>query len=486
VHRDKVEFAFKVRPEDILWSAGMTLIVDDRISKADVVKGAEAHRQYLLRGMVLLDADGQRLEGKIIKVDSPAVPEAGIPLTELLATSFVYRVEYPLARPPARLGFQQHFNTGENLALVVTEATIIREGQDTGITIPVPGGDTVETLAFDWNNPAALPTEVEPVKPAAREPTDLFFYIQNDEVRVEILMPVATLETWLPVVRANYNRLEVAEQTALRAGLEKFFAAQNELKIDGVTVRPRLERLDFFGPDTKDFSARPEPKPLDVMTARVAPILVYSTKGAPRQVELKWTLFNNQVTAVRPVLFAYEQSARFALTPAHPTFTWTNPGVAPVPKIEAVLARQGAGTATARAVLAETLLRNVYRGFDYRAESDIYDALAQSVAGGLLTDLYLKIKQGLIVQEQGGAVARVNEVKVTQAGPADGKLKDGFIERVTWQVTGTVEHWGHIHTRVNEYTADLGIAPAGGAWKIVSLDVTKQTQVKSAMSVRTL
>ena len=172
--------------------------------------------------------------------------------------------------------------------------------------------------------------------------------------------------------------------------------------------------------------------------------------------------------------------------PDKPTFTWDNPGVPPLPKIEAISIRQNAADDNARAALSETLLRNVYRGFDYRSESDIYDALAQSVQGPLLADLYLKIKQGLIMQEQGGAVARVKEVTVTKAEPAQGKAKDGFAERVTWQVEGTVEHWGHIHTRVNEYTADLGIAPNRGVWKINSLDVVKQSQVRSAVSLRRL
>lgn len=52
--------------------------------------------------------------------------------------------------------------------------------------------------------------------------------IHNDEVQVEILMPVATLETWVPIFRANFSRLQIAEQTALRAGLEKFFTAAEQ------------------------------------------------------------------------------------------------------------------------------------------------------------------------------------------------------------------------------------------------------------------
>ena len=46
--------------------------------------------------------------------------------------------------------------------------------------------------------------------------TYTFVYIQNEEVRVEILMPLLTLETWQPVARANTDFLEVAEQLAAR------------------------------------------------------------------------------------------------------------------------------------------------------------------------------------------------------------------------------------------------------------------------------
>ena len=75
VHRDKVELKIKVRPEDILLSGGMTLIVADRIEKAVIVKGAEAHKKFLLDGLVLSDAAGRRLTGKVAKVELFAVPE---------------------------------------------------------------------------------------------------------------------------------------------------------------------------------------------------------------------------------------------------------------------------------------------------------------------------------------------------------------------------------------------------------------------------
>ena len=129
----------------------------------------------------------------------------------------------------------------------------------------------------------------------------------------------------------------------------------------------------------------------------------------------------------------------------------------------------------------------MYRAFDYRDESDIYDALAHSVAGELLADLYLKINRGLQMQEQGGAVARVKEVKVEESTVRKhlGRRK-GFTVGMTWTVEGTVEHWGHIHTRINRYHADFDVRPVEGAWKIMGMQVTDQERVKYQVKLREL
>ena len=63
----------------------------------------------------------------------------------------VYHLEYPLARPPARLGFRQHFNTGAVAMPVVMQMTVFREGVTTGTLIPVPEGERAEHVSFDWS-----------------------------------------------------------------------------------------------------------------------------------------------------------------------------------------------------------------------------------------------------------------------------------------------------------------------------------------------
>ena len=49
------------------------------------------------------------------------------------------------------------------------------------------------------------------------------------------------------------------------------------------------------------------------------------------------------------------------------------------------------------------LLHNVYRAFDRRDESVVYDRLAQSAAGNLLNEIYLKTRQSVELENQGGA-----------------------------------------------------------------------------------
>jgi hypothetical protein len=494
VHRDQLEITIAVMPEDFLLVYGLSANSQLRIATEDIARSAGKHQQYLLDGLIVRDADGTRLAGKVVKIEMPTLPAEGLPVTDLMATTILYRLEFPLVKPPTHLTFQQHFGGESMLIPAIVNLVVTREGLPPEPLVRIPGDEKAETISFDWNETSRAVTgdyaetkarEEEKRKQAmgfsSYSATYTFVYIQNQEVRVEILMPLLTVEMWQPVPRTNADFIEVSEQLGARGTLEKFFTEQNDLKIDGVLVKPKLERLDFYGVDFKDFAMRAEPQRLSAWTARVGAILTYSTKGAPRHVELKWTLFNTEMLAARAVIFAYTKGTRFTFSPGAPVFKWDNPGAAPLPAVTAISSNE-----KSRVSIAESLLRNVYRAFDYQSESDIYDALARSVHGALLTDLYLQIKQGLIVQEQGGAIARVQEVKVIKTEPAEHKSQGGFAEHVTWQVEGTVEHWGHIHTRVNEYAADFEIQPIDRSWKITGLNVRRQSLVKSAVILRKL
>ena len=78
----------------------------------------------------------------------------------------------------------------------------------------------------------------------------------------------------------------------------------------------------------------------------------------------------------------------------------------------------------------------------------MYDKLAVSVSGDLITDIYLQNQRRLLMQEQGGARAKVQDVQLLDAVQVGPQTRRGeFIFQCLWRITGTVNHWGHSHQR---------------------------------------
>ena len=131
--------------------------------------------------------------------------------------------------------------------------------------------------------------------------------------------------------------------------------------------------------------------------------------------------------------------------------------------------------------LLQALLKNVYRVFDFRDESDVYDKLALSVEGDLLTDIYLQNRKSFAVQKAGGAQAKVKDVDIQHA-QAERQAGDTptYAIRGQWTATGTVGHWGHVHTRRNQYDAIVTVKADQGDWKISGLELLEEQRVDPA------
>jgi hypothetical protein len=141
--------------------------------------------------------------------------------------------------------------------------------------------------------------------------------------------------------------------------------------------------------------------------------------------------------------------------------------------------------ATEAIAIFTPLHANIYRAFDYTDESQVYDALARSVDGRLLDDLYNEIYRSLIMQEEGGAVSRVQSVtpleqRVESVGIVPGFSAVGFHIMARWQVTGIVVHWGHSHRRTNEYAADYTVISTPAGWRIAGSQILEQFRVDAA------
>jgi len=123
------------------------------------------------------------------------------------------------------------------------------------------------------------------------------------------------------------------------------------------------------------------------------------------------------------------------------------------------------------------LLINLYHAFDYRDEEAIYDTLANSASGDLLERIFFEIRNSLILEDQGGAKVRIKNVDLRRCVPtpiADAADPRAFSADCEWVAIGDVTHWAHTHTRLNRYSAELGITPVDGEWKITGLQILEE------------
>ncbi len=136
------------------------------------------------------------------------------------------------------------------------------------------------------------------------------------------------------------------------------------------------------------------------------------------------------------------------------------------------------------------LHHTLFRAFDYYEEDDVYDALAATTHGDLLRDFYLNMRKSLEVKEQGGAVAKIDEVKILSgeiaaAAVGQKQLEDPeFAYRCKWNLLGTIEHWGHIHQRTNTYDAVFNVENVDGTWKLTDFETIDEQQGRVKTSLR--
>lgn len=571
VTRDKVVVSMQIYVEDLYFFQKLEPDKENIVSEAKIKKAIEKHKQFLLDRLHVRDINGEKLKGKVVSVDDSSIKPQGVPMSDLMLFTLVFQIEYALASPPEFLTFSQQLVDSNAGFPATVQFNLKQEGSETPYAVAMKPREP-QTIRFNWDHPPLAPDASEEawqkwLKERREETLGItsygtiysFLYIEDFEVRHEILVPLATLESFFTIERKDDDFLSVAEQEASRKTIEQFFAKANPIEIDGIAVKPVVSRLDFYGLDFKDFAKPAEKKRVSIANARVGIILTYSTKGTPDQVKVTWDMFNRSVWSVESVCFAFDQSYRplFSKLERSSEFIWDNPGrkvnlevnpvevslqprsvwsipvisvtclflglvlsfclfrknqprkqtltviiilfvagllcwpmtrvtfaspMEPVPKV---------ATDKAEAVF-KTLHKNIYRSFDYHTDSDIYDALAKSADGAFLETLYRQIRQSLIMQEQGGAISRVTDVKWESVSPEtisnshDPSTQDerSFAVRSTWTVAGTVEHWGHIHTRTNQYQAIFYLEPIEGSWKLTGMDLLDEQRLPYQTSLR--
>jgi hypothetical protein len=402
-----------------------------------------------------------------------------------------------------------------------------------------------EAAAAHWQE-----RENDPLKIPGTSAVFAFVYFDEQGARVELLVPLLILDRWMNLPFDDEGRLSVEAQQRLRAEVAEVLGATHLMEIDGQDVAPRLQRLQFLGPRAEDLAMDAPEQDVFRMNGRVSLILRYPVREVPQGFRMQWknfegvpnipasiytydrprlgTFFGPQTEAYeweepeprqrpaarprpappqRPALGIPATSAglvlaalvvlvlgwrRFLPRPlalavlvlclagAWLTRSWTTVGI-PLPGRAAPALEED----EVDAVFA-SLQDNLYRAFRFADEPQIYDALADEVTPDLIEPLYFQVLDSLRMEDQGGAIARVDSVeRVSLEAVRQESNPQPLVEvDAEWLVKGTVEHWGHIHSRTHRHRARFELLGQDDAWKIRRFEPLHVERVERSIEVR--
>ena len=560
IYPDHLQVELRILVEDLVLYHQLKADGEQTVSREDLMTASELHRSFLKQYFRVFLKDGEPLPGEITEVDLSEIPQTGVRLDQVMEVGVYYYFHLPMEQQPDYLTFTQQFGGSDAPVPSVMDLILLQKGARLDFPVQI-GPRSPHSIALDWENP---PRNDRTYWKERREwmkqrreallgvtsysATYAYLYLEPQEIRFEILVPLLTLETWLPLQREEADYLSVAEQDAMEEALPGFLQEVCQTHIDGMEVTAQLDRLDFFTLDIRDFAKKQARKKVGVANARVGMILSFPTKGNFQSASLEWSFFNEVTPLLNTMTYVFDQPGeRFFFTDNERTWQWQSPkhvsgpqvsswlSLPPVPSMPTMplsllflLAAFSGGafalkrnwkiavpllvlggwfgwwnpvwqqmviphptqeaplpTPPEQNKIAEVLLRNIYRSFDYLQDADVYSALSRSADGDYLEKLYLQIKKGLILTEQGGAHSRVRNVQWLESEPTSHSTQvQSFSLSVKWEITGTVEHWGHIHTRRNAYRAELEVKAVDDEWKLVDLEVLDEDQVESSTQLR--
>ena len=391
------------------------------------------------------------------------------------------------------------------------------------------------TVNLDWEDAwySAFPQRA--LRRQYEAPMTGFIYVEPFEVRKEIIVRPYDLQQWLDLGLEGQDVIRADQQEEIKRKVVEFLQPHFKVTIDGEPVEGNLDRINFLRRTLRN-STVIDQQDLDLLSATLGVIYVFPTDGLPQSVEMEWDIFTEKMQRVPSASVDQAGPLPTMLEPDFNVLRWDNylknPDIptlvdiqAPptaiqklsgwgrwialalsllflfallrlhktgkgraVPALAGLLAcvaltgwlvhenRQSRLDAGRLQELVGDLLHNVYRAFDYRGEEVIYDVLARSAAGNLLTDVYLETRRGLELASQGGARVKVKDVEIIETSLKDSH-GDTLVVESRWKVSGSVGHWGHIHQRKNGYHANLEISDVDGVWKLTGLEILQEERL---------
>ncbi len=129
----------------------------------------------------------------------------------------------------------------------------------------------------------------------------------------------------------------------------------------------------------------------------------------------------------------------------------------------------------ARLIMSK-VLSDTYQALNIKDEEELYDALAESVTGDLIGDLYLDNRRRLTAGVRQGTEVTIRGVSVLEIGePTEvAAASGGYSYDCRWAVVARVQHLQHVHHRRQIYVGVLTLRAEDGRWKVAGVELLSE------------
>ena len=139
-----------------------------------------------------------------------------------------------------------------------------------------------------------------------------------------MLMRLKELASWMQLDVPDQEPIEAGARARLLEQIGRFVVQQSQVRIDGATSRPLLDRVEFVRVSPQGIQSVGDSQRLTLPTALVGVILAYVTTGPPQEVTANWTYFNERITSIPATVIDPVSRLPYDVTRAEPTLRWTN------------------------------------------------------------------------------------------------------------------------------------------------------------------
>ena len=498
-------------------------------------------KNYFYKNVFTLNADGKTLIGEIVKQEvMPRKYRASLYTGVANKSSKVSKqmlfveIIYPLSNKPKKVVITPPIEEG--LASTFANIGFVTYHKKIPVNDLRYLGQSA-TLNLDWKDPWYSKFNNINLRRHHQSSLMSFLYVDPYEVRHEVLVRVKDLEEWLDLGYDLDDTIEIADQDALKDKISTFLVNRNIVTIDGRVGKPIIDKMHFVKWSLAGIQIQEIKEPMDYSSAVIGVIFAYPHDSIAQNISINWDMFSDKIQIIPNVATDPVGPMPYNLKPDDNVLVWTNfmkkyklPTIsevevsyAKVPVLYLVamvfiifglvkvfknykrsnlkygiiiligalligltsyfnqsitipFMQQSSFSRPEAASVVSHLLKNTYRAFDFREESDIYDKLAISNDENLLAELYIQTKKSMVLESQGGIQVKVKDVEVLDVEEVSSNA-DGISFKCKWIVKGDVGHWGHIHSRTNQYEAILHIKPDNNVWKLNDIDIIEEVRL---------